>query len=155
MAQAEAMNSDHARIFEEWHRAAMTRDQDALIALYADDAVLETPLAPFILPEQPDGVLRGRAAIKHFLDEGAKRRPNQLVRWQRSGRWFSSDNTLIWEYPRETPEGDQIELIEVMEIVNGLIQRHHIYWGWFGMRQLMNNAMAKDNEADAAAQKSP
>ena len=42
-----------------------------------------------------------------------------------------------------------------MEIVNGLIQRHRIYWGWFGMRQLMNNTMAKDNEADGAAQNSP
>ncbi len=90
MEQGQGVNGDHSRIFAEWHRAAMTRDQAALVALYADDAVLETPLAPFILPEMSDGVLRGRAAIKQFLDEGAKRRPNELVRWQRSGASRSS-----------------------------------------------------------------
>jgi len=27
-------------------------------------------------------------------------------------------------------------LIEVMEIEDGLIKRHCVYWGWFGMRVL-------------------
>lgn len=140
MVHDDAVHADHARIFEEWHRAASARDQTALIALYAEDAVLETPLAPYILQNKTEGVLRGREEIERFLNEGAKRRPNELVRWKRTGEWFSSGHTLIWEYPRETQDGDQIELMEVMEISNGLIQRHRIYWGWFGMQHLMHNS---------------
>ncbi|ARB46988.1 nuclear transport factor 2 family protein [Alloalcanivorax xenomutans] len=125
-------NADHERIWAEWHRAASTSDQAALIALYADDAILESPLVPAILDDMPEGILRGRAAIKRFLDEGARRRPNPLVRWYRTDVWFSQGDTLIWEYPRQTDEGDQIDLVEVMEIREGKIQHHRIYWGWKG-----------------------
>ena len=54
---------DHARIHAEWHRAASQRDGAALIALYADDAVLESPLVPALLADKTDGVLRGKAEI--------------------------------------------------------------------------------------------
>ncbi|GKX58065.1 nuclear transport factor 2 family protein [Leminorella grimontii] len=125
-------NEEHARIWAEWHRAASTSDQAALINLYADDAILESPLVPAILDEKSDGILRGRKEIKRFLDEGAKRRPNPLVRWYRSDRWFSVGDTLIWEYPRQTPDGEQLDILEVMEIRNGKIQHQRIYWGWKG-----------------------
>jgi hypothetical protein len=38
----------------------------------------------------------------------------------------------MWEYPHETPDGDQVEIVEVMNIVGGLIKHHRIYWGWKG-----------------------
>lgn len=125
-------NEDHSYIWAEWHRAAKSRDQDALIALYADDAVLESPLVQAILDDKTNGVLKGRDEIKRFLDEGAKRRPNPLVRWYRTNVWFSDGNTLIWEYPRATPDGDQVDILEVMEIVDRKIAHHRIYWGWNG-----------------------
>jgi hypothetical protein len=53
-----------------------------------------------------------------------------------NGFWYGS-------YPREAPDGDQIELMEVMGIEHGLIQRHRIYWGWFGVNQLTQNAVRK------------
>jgi hypothetical protein len=43
---------------------------------------------------------------------------------------------ITWEYPREAPEGDQMDLVEVMEIQNGLIQRHGVYWGWYAVNVL-------------------
>jgi hypothetical protein len=53
--------------------------------------------------------------LRHFFTEGAKRRPNDLVRWYRTGEWLTDGRRLlIWEYPRETPEGDQVDLVEVM-----------------------------------------
>jgi len=127
---------DHARIFAEWHRAARERDTPALLALYAADAVLESPLVPAILADQTEGVLRGRAALARFFAEGARRRPNTLVRWWRTGEWASLGKLLIWEYPRVTPAGEQVDLVEVMEIADGLIRHHRIYWGWFGTRLL-------------------
>ena len=42
----------------------------------------------------------------------------------------------MWEYPRLTPTGEQIDLVEVMELKEGLIHRHRVYWGWFGVRAL-------------------
>ncbi len=123
---------EHARIHAEWHRAASTRDGAALIALYAEEAVLESPLVSVILDGRTDGIVRGKAEIQIFLEKGARSRPIDLVRWYRSGTWFSEGKTLIWEYPRETPEGDQVDILEVMDIEDGLIQHHRIYWGWKG-----------------------
>lgn len=125
-------NEDHAYIWAEWHRAASSSDQMALIALYATDAVLESPLVPAILEDKTDGILRGREEIKRFLDEGARRRPNPLVRWHRTDAWFSLGDTLIWEYPRQTPDGDQVDILEVMNIRDREIRHHRIYWGWKG-----------------------
>jgi steroid delta-isomerase len=126
------MNEDHAYVHAEWHRAATTRDTPALIALYADDAILESPLVPAILDDKSDGVLRGKAEIARFLEAGARKRPIDLVRFHRSDTYFSAGNTLIWEYPRQTPDGDQVEIVEVMEISDRLIHHHRIYWGWKG-----------------------
>jgi hypothetical protein len=42
----------------------------------------------------------------------------------------------MWEYPRATPDGDQMDFTEVMELENGLIRRHRVYWDWFGVRTL-------------------
>ena len=45
-------SSDLAHIHAEWHRAASSRDTPALVKLYAEDAVLESPLVPAILVEK-------------------------------------------------------------------------------------------------------
>jgi hypothetical protein len=135
--------ADCARIHRDWDACAKSLDTEGLIALYAQDALLETPLVPAIF-EGRSGVLNGHAEIRPFFEEGARRRPNQLVRWYRTGSWLTDGKrVLMWEYPRQAPDGDQIELVEVMEIEHGLIQHHRIYWGWFGVNQLTQNAVRK------------
>ena len=118
-------------IYEKWHQYAKERDVEALIALYADHAVFESPLVPAIL-DRTNGVLNGKDDIKFFLQEGTKRRPNELVKWFRRGDYLTNGRLLVWEYPRQTDEGEQIDILELMEIENGLIQQHRIYWGWKG-----------------------
>ena len=127
----------HAHIFAEWHRAARARDTPALLALYAADAVLESPLVPAILDDKPDGVLRGHDELTRFFTEGARRRPEALVRWWRDGRYLSAGEMLVWEYPRATPDGAQVDIVEVIATAAGLIRHHRIYWGWFGTRRLI------------------
>jgi hypothetical protein len=129
-------------IYEQWHKFAKDRDIPALIDLYAENAVFESPLVPAIL-DQDSGVLLGHAEILRFLKEGTKRRPNDLVRWYRTGSFFVNGDTLVWEYPRNTPEGDQIDILEVMQISAGKITNHRIYWGWFGCNQLISSAVQK------------
>lgn len=130
------------RIFEEWHERAKGRDVGRLLELYREDAELESPLVPAIMGTG-SGVLRGKAEIRAFLEEGTKRRPNELVRWHRTGEFLCDGRTLFWEYPRGTPDGEQIDIAEVMEVEDGLILRHRIYWGWFGTRQLISSAVRK------------
>ena len=37
---------------------------------------------------------------------------------------------------RVSPDGDQMDLVEVMEIEDGLIKRHRVYWGWYALNVL-------------------
>ena len=134
--------NDFERIYRDWHEFAKTRDTERLSALYDEHAVLESPLVPVIL-QRDSGILRGRAEILAFLEEGTRRRPNELVRWYRDGTHFVSGSTLVWEYPRQTPEGDQVDILELMDIRGGKIMHHRIYWGWFGTQMLIRSAAAR------------
>jgi len=100
-AHNRAFLADCERIHREWHERAKARDTDGLLALYADDAVLETPLVQAIFDGRPSRTLRGHREIRPFFVEGARRRPNDFVRWYRSGRWLTDgERLLVWEYPR-------------------------------------------------------
>mgnify|MGYP000994689880 FL=1 len=127
-------------IYEKWHKYAKERETKALVELYAEDAVLESPLVP-ILMNKDSGILRGKTEILAFLNEGTRRRPNELVRWYRTGKYFITGDVLVWEYPRQTPDGEQVDILELMEIRNGLIVNHRIYWGWLGTQMLIKSAL--------------
>ena len=129
-------------LYHAWHDAAKSRDTDALIALYHDDAELESPLVPIIM-QRTNGTLRGKAEIRAFLAEGARRRPNEWVRWYRDAHYYTGGDILIWEYPRQTPNGNQVDILELMQHRDGKIYRHRIYWGWFGTQMLIHSALAK------------
>lgn len=134
---------DGERIYVLWDRYARERDVEGLLSLYAEDAILETPLIPAILGVER-GALEGHAALRHFFEEGGRRRPNELVRWHREeGRYFFDGSRLTWEYPRAAPDGDQVDLVEVMDLAGGMIRHHRIYWGWFGVGQLVRSALSR------------
>ncbi|MFC2612410.1 MAG: nuclear transport factor 2 family protein [Eikenella corrodens] len=130
------------QIYRQWHEAAKNRNTAALLALYHEAAELESPLVPIIL-NQNSGVLHGKAEIGRFLEEGTRRRPNELVRWYRSDQYLASGDLLVWEYPRQMPDGEQIDILELMQLKDGLIWRHRIYWGWFGTQMLIQSALSK------------
>lgn len=126
-----ATPEDAAFVYHQWDERTRAHDIDGLLELYLPDAVLESPLVPRVL-DQPLGVLTGHAQLRPFFQRGTDNRPNDLVRWHRSGSYHFDGRTLIWEYPRETPDGDQVDLIEVMDLAGPRIAHHRIYWGWFG-----------------------
>lgn len=117
-------------IYREWDRRTRAGDIEALLDLYVPEAILETPLIPRIL-DQPSGILIGHDAIRPFFRRGTEKRPNELVRWYRTGHYLFNGHTLTWEYPRQTPAGDQVDLVEVMDLDGPRIAHHRIYWGWF------------------------
>ena len=139
---------DCMRIHQQWHERAKSRDTEGLLALYDKAAVLETPLVQAIFDSRENGILRGHREIRPFFEEAARGLPNALVRWHRTGKWLTDgERLLVWEYPRRAPDGDQVEIVEVMEIADGLIQYHRIYWGWFGTQLLTRSAVDKAKKA--------
>ena len=125
-------------IYERWHEAVVGRDLDGLMALYAEDAILETPLILATLTDRTQGLLEGKSEIRSFFAAGLRKLGSELNRWHRTGLFFSNGRQLTWEYPRRTPEGDQVDLVEVMDVENGLIAHHRVYWGWVGFRTLVS-----------------
>jgi len=133
------MNTDAQirHIHERWQETIVRRDLDGLMALYADNAILETPAILVTLTDRGQGILRGKNQIRPFFEAGFRKLGSQLSRWYRSDIFFSDGRRLIWEYPRQTPDGDQVDLVEVMDIAGGLIVHHRVYWGWVGFQTLV------------------
>src|SRR5262245_22866246 len=127
-------------VYREWDRAWANDDLDAIIALYAPDATLESPLVAYLLGTT-NGVLKGREEIRKLLHRAAPRKPGKRTFYRRG--YFTDGRFLVWDYPRATPDGEQMDFFEVMEIVNGLIQAHRVYWGWRGVEVLKADAYYK------------
>lgn len=115
-----------------WEDALAKHDVEALLACYAADATLESPVAAHILGGR--GVCHGHRELRPFLTEVVSRTPNER-QYHRAG-FFTDGHRATWEYPRITPDGEQMDFVEVMEIENGLIQAHRVYWGWRGVEIL-------------------
>jgi hypothetical protein len=60
---------------EQWVRDWNAHDLDSLLGHYADDVVFTSPVAATLL-EQPDGVVRGKAALRAYWSEGLRRIPD-------------------------------------------------------------------------------
>jgi len=118
------------RIYEQWDDALGRKDVGAALALYTDDASIESPLVRHLLGGE-QGVVAGRDALRRFLETVFSRTPELRRRHRR--RLFTDGTTLMWEYPRETPDGEQMDFVEVMELEDGRIRRHRVYWGWRGV----------------------
>jgi len=121
------------RIYRAWDAALGAKDVDAAIALYAPDVELESPLVRHLL-KSARGVVEGREALRDFVRTVFARTPPARKRY-RTG-FFTDGTTLMWEYPRATPQGEQMDFVEVMEIVEGLIRGHRVYWGWYGVKTM-------------------
>jgi len=127
-------------IFTAWDEALGAKDVDAALALYQPDATLESPLVCHLLGTE-DGIVRGREELWRFVSQVFEHQPAKRRRY-RAG--FLADGArLVWEYPRQTPEGDQMDIVEVMEIRNGLIAHHRVYWGWVSVGMLKSGAHSR------------
>ncbi|MFI6364989.1 nuclear transport factor 2 family protein [Nocardia sp. NPDC050630] len=129
------------RIYYEWDKALSDDDVAGLLALYAPDAVLESPAVPLTMGTE-SGVVHGHNELRPVLEQVAARKP-PLRTYYRTGYLTDGARTMIFEYPRQTPTGEQMDFVEVMEIADGLIQRHCVYWGWRGVQVIRDDAYHK------------
>lgn len=129
------------RIYHAWDEALGRKDLDGALSLYAEDATLESPLIRHLLGTDA-GLIQGRKQLRGFVAKVFERTP-PLRQRQRSG-FFTDGTTLMWEYPRIGPTGEQMDLVEVMELKDGLIQHHRVYWGWLGAKVLQEDRYRLD-----------
>lgn len=132
-----ALQAEAERIHHAWNAALEAHDAEGLAQLYAEDAALESPLVAYLLRTKR-GVLKGRDALRRFFPLVFAHQPAE----RKTFRYdiFFDGRTMLWEYPRATPDGDQMDFTEVMEIVDGKIFRHRVYWGWFGVDTLTSGS---------------
>ncbi|MCH9620322.1 MAG: hypothetical protein SP4CHLAM17_12760 [Chlamydiales bacterium] len=128
------------RIYKEWDKALSNNDVEGLLSLYSSDATIESPLIPYLM-ECEHGVLKGHGEIRALIERVAEQKP-PIRKFYRKG-FLTDGKTLMFEYPRETSQGEQMDFVEVMEIDGGLIVNHRVYWGWRGFKVIQENAYHK------------
>jgi ketosteroid isomerase-like protein len=119
------------QVYEAWDAALGARDLDASMALYHPDATLESPLIRHLLGTE-QGIVRGRENLRAFVERVFANEPPERRRVRSA--LLTDGSRITWEYPRETEDGDQMDIVEVMEIDDGLIRAHRVYWGWNSVR---------------------
>jgi hypothetical protein len=97
-------------------------------------ARFESPLIPHLLDVNMAFavVTRNCAALSKLFSSETQEAGN-----------ISTRDTADVGVPRETPAGDQMDFVEVMEIKDGLIQHHRVYWGLTWMRSSGNSVAAE------------
>jgi ketosteroid isomerase-like protein len=134
------MTEQIEHIFSAWDDALGAKDVDAAMALYQPDATLESPLVCHLL-DTKEGIVRGREDLRRFVSKVFARQPAKRRRY-RAG-FLTDGSRVTWEYPRQSPDGDQMDIVEVMEIRDGLIAHHRVYWGWVSVGMLMSGEHPK------------
>jgi ketosteroid isomerase-like protein len=113
MNKADETRQEIDRIYHTWDRMLAERDVEGALALYAPDATLESPLIPHLLQTER-GLCQGTEQLRQFLTVVFQRTPARRRHFH-SG-YFTDGKRLMWEYPRQTPDGEQMDFAEVMEI---------------------------------------
>ena len=72
-------------IYEEWHAGINSHDITRVIALYAENATLETPAILTIYPQLEAGILKGRNEIEKFFAKTLNALSKEFRELYRSG----------------------------------------------------------------------
>ncbi|MGW5260962.1 nuclear transport factor 2 family protein [Microbispora sp. NPDC004025] len=139
-SQNTEVRHDVEHVYQAWDAALGAKDLDAAMALYHSDATLESPLVRHLLGTD-EGVVRGREDLRRFVAKVFAHQPAKRRRFRTA--FLTDGSRLVWEYPRVAPDGEQMDIVEVMEIQDGLIKHHRVYWGWTSVGMLLSGEHSK------------
>jgi hypothetical protein len=123
-------------VYNAWDDALGAKDLDAVLALYHDKATLESPLVCHLLRSER-GIIEGREELREFARRVFEHQPPERRRFRSD--LLTDGSRLTWEYPRQSPDGEQMDIVEVMEVRDGLIACHRVYWGWKSVGMLIRD----------------
>jgi len=112
-------------IAREWLRAFNARDLDALLALYAKDAVHTSPKLKIKKPET-EGKVKGEAALRAWWRDSFERLPG--LRYEPVTITADSERVFM-EYLRKAPGEPDMMVAEVLDVKAGLIVASRVYHG--------------------------
>jgi hypothetical protein len=112
-------------IVNEWLRAFNSGDADAMVALYADNAIHTSPKLRSAQPAS-EGRLVGKAAMRQWWLDAFERLPG--IRYE-VVNMVSGDHVAMIEYLRHRPDEATMQIAEVFEVHDGKIVRSHVYHG--------------------------
>lgn len=108
-----------------WLRCFETKDVDALVVLYAENARHTSPKIQALRPET-GGFVVGREALHGWWSDAFKRLPE--LRYVE--KTLTADGSRVFiEYLRIVPGEPDLPVAEVLEVENGLIQLSRVYHG--------------------------
>src|ERR1700742_2016622 len=101
-----ATRQDIERIYRAWDEALGKKDLEASLSLYAVDASIESPLVQHLL-RQGSGIVQGKDNLRKFITRVFETTPPQRKRFKQG--FFTDGRVVTWEYPRVSPDGDQMD----------------------------------------------
>jgi LmbE family N-acetylglucosaminyl deacetylase len=118
------------QLVRELDAASSRNDVDALVALFAPDATLESYLVSRVF-NRTEGVCRGRAEIRELALALSKHgRP-----WGGHEPPIIRGNTVAIEYRSQSPDAARFS-VDIVEVMDAKIQSLRAYAGWRAVRAL-------------------
>ena len=120
---SDAMGTDPGEVARRWLAAFNAGDVEALIELYAEDAVHESPKVRKAIPGS-DGRLVGKVAMRDWWQQAFTRLPG--VRYELSALTSDQSRAVI-EYVRRAPGEEPLAVAEAFEVRDGKIVHSVVY----------------------------
>ena len=117
------MSTEPGSVARRWLAAFNAGDVDALIELYAEDAVHESPKVRKAMPGS-DGKLVGKAAMRDWWQQAFSRLPGMV--YELTALTSDSSRAVI-EYMRTAPGQEPLAVAEAFEVRDGRIVHSIVY----------------------------
>lgn len=122
---ARLLGPSPAALAERWLAAFNRRDLEALLALYADDAVHHSPKLREQRPET-EGRVQGKAALRAWWERSFARLPG--LHYQRIAVTADAERAIL-EYWRRLPDSPELRVAELFRCASGRIVESFVYHG--------------------------
>jgi limonene-1,2-epoxide hydrolase len=120
------MSSDNNRqIALQWFAAFNSKNPEALLALYSENARHYSPKLKIAKPET-GGLIRGKAALRDWWEGAFKKLPTLHYKVL---KLTADEEQVFMEYVRQVQGEEDLFVGEVLEIKKGLIVASRVYHG--------------------------
>jgi len=133
------------QLISDLESASSRNDVEALVALFAHDATIESYLVSRVF-NRKDGVCRGRAEIREL----ARALSSRGKRWGGHEPPIIRGNTVAIEYTSASSDAEKFS-VDIIEVRDGTIQSLRAYAGWRAIMALTGGAESNAGRNSASS----